>query len=95
MKTIEENRDRGSLSFEPNTQGLHNDGPYHDAPAAAPSMKAKTRVLPNRAYRPMAMLRNATAATGRQYKRGQYVEAAADLRKVVDDLRSKVEFVNK
>jgi hypothetical protein len=54
---------------------------------------AKTRMLPNRAYTPTAMLRNATAATGRKYKRGQYVEAAADLRKVVEDLRSRVEFV--
>jgi hypothetical protein len=55
---------------------------------------AKTRMLPNRAYTPTAMLRNATAATGKRYKRGQYVEAAADLRKVVEDLRSKIEFVS-
>lgn len=53
---------------------------------------AKTRMLPNRAYTPTAMLQNATVATGKRYKRGQYVEAAADLRIVVEGLRSKIEF---
>jgi hypothetical protein len=41
------------------------------------------------------MLKNATMATGKRYKRGQYYEAAADLRQVVKNLRSKIEFVEK
>ena len=45
------------------------------------------------AYTPTAMLHNATIATGKRYKRGQYHEAAADLRKVVENLRSQIEFV--
>jgi hypothetical protein len=41
------------------------------------------------------MLRNATMATGVKYRRGQYRAAAADLRRVVEDMRSKVAIVQK
>jgi hypothetical protein len=63
--------------------------------AQALELYAKTGIKANTAYTPTAMLRNATMATGKRYKRGQYYEAAADLRQVVDSLRSKIEFVEK
>jgi hypothetical protein len=62
--------------------------------AQALELYAKTGIRANTAYTPTAMLRNAAQATGRLYKRGQYYEAAADLRQVVENLRSKIEFVN-
>ena len=40
---------------------------------------AKTGIKPNSAWTPTAMLRKASEITGKAYKRGQYVEAAADL----------------
>lgn len=61
--------------------------------AQALELYAKTGIKANTAYTPTAMLRNATMATGKCYKRGQYYEAAADIRQVVDSLRSKIEFV--
>jgi hypothetical protein len=56
---------------------------------------AKTGIKANTADTPSNMLRNATEATGKRYKRGEYFEAAADLRKVVNELRAKIEFVTK
>ena len=61
--------------------------------ASALDLYAKTGIKANTAYTPTAMLRNATMATGVKYRRGQYREAAADLRRVVEDMRSKVEIV--
>jgi hypothetical protein len=40
---------------------------------------AKTRIKPNRAWTPTAMLRAAGEITGRTYGRGHYLAAAADL----------------
>lgn len=62
--------------------------------ASALELYGKTGIKANTAYTPTAMFRNATAATGKRYKRGQYFEAAADLRKVVENMRSRIEFVN-
>jgi hypothetical protein len=61
--------------------------------AQALDLYGRTGIKANTAYTPTAMLRNATEATGKRYKRGAYFEAAADLRKVVNDLRAKIEFV--
>jgi hypothetical protein len=61
--------------------------------ASALDLYAKTGIKANTAYTPTAMLRNATMATGVKYRRGQYREAAADLRRVVEDMRSKVAIV--
>jgi hypothetical protein len=54
---------------------------------------AKTKMRPNRLWTPGAMLRNATAATGNTYKRGQYGQAAADIRAVVERMRESVPVV--
>lgn len=40
---------------------------------------AKTKMKPNRAWTPTAMLRTAGQITGKTYKRGQYEQAIADL----------------
>lgn len=40
---------------------------------------AKTGMKPNRMWTPTAMLRAAGDVTGRVYKRGQYLQAIADL----------------
>lgn len=61
--------------------------------ASALDLYAKTGMKANKAYTPTAMLRNATMATGVEYRRGQYREAAADLRKLVAQMRSRVEIV--
>jgi hypothetical protein len=61
--------------------------------ASALDLYAKTGIKANTAYTPTAMLRNATMATGVKYRRGQYREAAADLRRVVADMGSKVAIV--
>ena len=41
---------------------------------------AKTGMQPSRAWTPKAMLATAGRLTGKTYKRGQYVQAEADLR---------------
>lgn len=40
---------------------------------------ANTGMKPNRAWTPSAMLKTASAITGKPYKRGQYAVAIADL----------------
>jgi hypothetical protein len=40
---------------------------------------AKTKMLPNRAWKPMTMLKAAARITGKNYKRGDYLKAAEDL----------------
>jgi hypothetical protein len=42
---------------------------------------AKTKMKPNSAWTPSAMLKAAASITGTPYKRGQYVQAAQDLDK--------------
>jgi hypothetical protein len=49
---------------------------------------AKTGINPNRAYTPTAMLKAASEATGKSYKRGQYVQAADDLTDLVQSLKA-------
>lgn len=61
--------------------------------ASALDLYAKTGIKANTSYTPTNMLRAATEATGVKYRRGQYREAAVDLRKLVEDMRSKVEIV--
>jgi hypothetical protein len=41
---------------------------------------AKTKMKPNRAWSPSAMLAAATGITGKKYKRGEYAKAADDLK---------------
>ena len=48
--------------------------------ASALELYAKTGIKVNRAYTPTAMLATASHLTGKKFKRGQYVEAAAALR---------------
>ena len=43
-------------------------------------MYAQSRMQPNRAWTPTAMLKAAGSITGKTYKRGQYETAAADLK---------------
>lgn len=47
--------------------------------ASALRLYARTGIQPNRAYTPGAMLRTAEHITGEQFRRGQYVQAAAAL----------------
>lgn len=51
--------------------------------ASALSLYAKTGMRVNRAYTPAAMLKAASGITGKAYKRGQYQQAATDLREFV------------
>ena len=46
------------------------------------TLYAKTGIKPNRAWTPTRMLAKASEFTGKSYKRGQYLQAAAD----IDDL---------
>lgn len=51
---------------------------------------AKTRMQPNRAYTPTAMLRAAERHTGRKFKRGQYLEAAEALSARVQSEKARI-----
>lgn len=48
--------------------------------ASALKIYAQTGIRANRLYTPTRMLKSATGFTGKAYKRGQYLEAANDLR---------------
>ena len=52
--------------------------------ASALSLYAKTGMKVNRSYTPSNMLKAAAGITGGKYKRGQYEQAAADLRAWAD-----------
>ena len=55
---------------------------------------AKTKIRPNCMWMaPAELLRNATEATGNTYKRGQYAQAAADVRAAVDQMRETIPVV--
>ena len=49
---------------------------------------ARSRIKPNRAWTPTAMLKAAGQITGKVYKRGQYETAAADLRIWIDTMKA-------
>jgi hypothetical protein len=51
-------------------------------------MYARSRMQPNRAYTPTAMLKAAGSITGKTYKRGQYETAAADVKIWMDTMRA-------
>ena len=51
--------------------------------AVALELYAKTGIKVNRAYTPTAMLAAAAEITGQPYKRGQYVQAAADIHNLI------------
>lgn len=44
---------------------------------------AKTGMLPSRMWKPMRMLMVASEITGKAYKRGEYLRAAADIRSLL------------
>lgn len=44
----------------------------------------KTKMLPTRGAKASGMLKLATEMTGKPYKRGQYAQAAADLREMAE-----------
>ena len=52
--------------------------------ASALELYARTGMRANRAYTPSAMLAAAREMTGKQFKRGQYLQAAAALRELAD-----------
>lgn len=54
--------------------------------ASALTLYAKTGLKPNRAYTPTNMLKAATDITGKTYKRGQYQQAADDIRQKVKEI---------
>jgi hypothetical protein len=54
-------------------------------------LHARAEIQPNTAWTPSAMLKSAAAATGKSYRHGQYLEAAADLRRLVDDRRDETQ----
>lgn len=49
---------------------------------------ARSRIKPNRAWTPTAMLKAAGQITGKTYKRGQYETAAADLKIWMDTMKA-------
>jgi hypothetical protein len=53
---------------------------------------AETGRKANRMYTPTNMLNAATSITGKTYKRGQYVQAAADIQSVLDEPFKDVPF---
>ena len=56
--------------------------------AAGLRLYARTGLKPNRAYTPTAMLKAATTITGANYKRGQYLLAADDIDKKLEELKN-------
>lgn len=48
------------------------------------ALYAKTRMRPNRAWTPTAMLATAGKITGKTYKRGAYAQAVADLEQWIE-----------
>jgi hypothetical protein len=54
--------------------------------ASALRLYAKTKMQVNRMYTPSAMLKAATAVTGKAYKRGQHQQAADDLKLWADEM---------
>lgn len=54
--------------------------------ASALRLYARTGMKANRAYTPSNMLAAATGITGKQYKRGQYVQAADDIKVWADNM---------
>jgi hypothetical protein len=54
---------------------------------------AKTGMRPNRAWTPSAMLKTAGSITGKDYKRGQYEQAAADLETWANVMQSAIPVV--
>lgn len=55
---------------------------------------AKTGMKPNRAWSPSNMLKAATGITGKPYKRGQYEQAANDLKIWSDTMASALPVSN-
>lgn len=56
-------------------------------------MYAKHKILPNRAYTPTAMLKAATGITGKAYKRGQYQQAADDIKLWADTMAAALPII--
>ena len=57
--------------------------------ASALKLYAKSGMKVNASYTPTNMLRTAGQITGKHYKRGQFEEAATDLRAYADELKAK------
>jgi hypothetical protein len=55
---------------------------------------AKTGMKPNRAWTPSAMLKAASGFTGKSYKRGQYVQAADDLKTWCDAMAAALPIID-
>lgn len=55
-----------------------------NALASGIRLYAKTKMLPNRMWTPTNMLKAAGSITGKTYKRGQYEQAAIDLKAWAD-----------
>lgn len=54
--------------------------------ASALEFYAKTKMKVNSAYTPTNMLATANKLTGKNFKKGQYIEAATELRKLAEIL---------
>lgn len=59
--------------------------------AAGLKMYAEAKIMPNRHWTPTRMLKAANAATGHNYRRGQYTFAAAACLEKAAQLRAEVE----
>ena len=60
---------------------------------SALGLYAKTGMMVNRAYTPSAMLAAASRTTGKTYKRGQYQQAADDLKVWCDAMKAALPVV--
>ena len=58
--------------------------------AGALELYGKTGMKANRAYTPTAMIAKTNQLTGGKFKRGQYFEAAAALRKAAAEIRATI-----
>ena len=56
--------------------------------ASALKLYDKCKIIPTRGVTPTKMLKMATGYTGKAYKRGQYLSAAADVKKWADEMKA-------
>lgn len=82
--------------IEKSAGGLSFVGPEATTLFAAIALKsaligyAKFKMQPNRHYTPTYMLKAAASLTGRQYKRGQHMQAAQDVAAWIETARAAI-----
>lgn len=95
LNTVSPKADQSSITYDAKTgqartfSGPDGVGVFRAAVIASGlRLYAKTGIKPNRMYTPTAMLAAASGITGKNYKRGQYEQAAADLSIWVQEMKA-------